>query len=92
MTALLSELLRSWRGALRRPDFLALAGATLALGLAATLTAGRLLERFLYGVDAADPPALLALLATLLLAGLAATALPALRAARVAPMRALRVD
>ncbi|NCT66405.1 MAG: FtsX-like permease family protein [Rhodanobacteraceae bacterium] len=67
-------------------------GLGLALGLAATLAAGRLLERFLYGVDAADPPALLATLATLLLAALAATALPALRAARVAPMQALRGD
>ena len=67
-------------------------GLGLAIGLTAAIAAGRLLERFLFGVHAADPLALAATFAVLLTAGLAATALPALRAARVAPMQALRND
>ncbi len=64
----------------------------LAAGLALALAAGRLLERFLHGVGAADPLAWIATLAVLGLAGLLATVLPAVRAARVAPMEALRDD
>lgn len=65
-------------------------GIGLAIGLIAALVAARLLDRFLFGVVAADPLALLATVAALLLAGFAATALPALRAGRIAPMEALR--
>ncbi|MFZ2234844.1 MAG: ADOP family duplicated permease [Dokdonella sp.] len=65
-------------------------GIGLAIGLVAALVAARLLDRFLFGVGAADPLALLATVIALLLAGFAATALPALRAGRVAPMEALR--
>lgn len=65
-------------------------GIGLGLGLIAALVAARLLDRFLFGVGAADPLALLATIVALLLAGLAATALPALRAGRIAPMEALR--
>lgn len=64
----------------------------LGLGLALAMVAAGLLDRFLFGVGAADPLALAATVAVLLLAGLAATTLPALRAARIAPMTALRND
>ncbi|MBN8727565.1 MAG: ABC transporter permease [Xanthomonadales bacterium] len=67
-------------------------GLGIAIGLALALAAARLLDRFLFGVGAADPLALAATVAVLLGAGLAATALPALRAARTAPMTALRND
>ncbi len=65
-------------------------GIGLAIGLIAALVAARLLDRFLFGVGAADPLALLATIVALFLAGFAATALPAVRAGRVAPMEALR--
>lgn len=81
---------RLMRGVLR--SGLVDVGLGLAFGLAAALAGGRLLEGFLYGVDAADPLALAVTFAVLLAAGLVATALPALRAARVDPMTALRND
>lgn len=65
-------------------------GIGLVLGIAAAVAAGRLLQGFLFGVEATDPLALAATLGALLLAGLAATALPALRAARIDPIQALR--
>ncbi|WP_300621071.1 ADOP family duplicated permease [Dokdonella sp.] len=81
---------RLMRGVLR--SGLVDVGLGLAFGLAAALAGGRLLQGFLFGVDAADPLALAATFAVLLAAGLVATALPALRAARVDPMTALRND
>ena len=65
-------------------------GIGLAIGLVAALIAARLLERFLFGVGAADPLAFAATIILLLVAGSAATVLPAMRAARVAPIEALR--
>ena len=65
-------------------------GIGLVIGLVAALIAARLLDRFLFGVGAADPLAFAATLIVLLAAGLAATALPAIRASRVAPIEALR--
>ncbi len=82
-----SRLLRGVLGAGLRD-----VGLGLAIGLLVAIVAGRVLQGFLFGVDAADPLALAATLCALLLAGLLATALPALRAARVDPMRALRSE
>jgi ABC-type lipoprotein release transport system permease subunit len=61
-------------------------------GLVASLLLGSLVQRFLYGVGAFDPLALLA--APVLLASVAALAtwLPARRVSRVDPVNALRSE
>jgi predicted permease len=67
-------------------------GIGLIIGLALAATAARLLDRFLFGVGAADPLAFAATAAVLLLAGVAATALPCRRATRVQPLEVLRQE
>lgn len=47
MTVLISELRQAWRAVLRRPGFLALAAATLALGIAASVAVVSLVDRVL---------------------------------------------
>jgi putative ABC transport system permease protein len=69
-----------------------LAAAGVVVGLAGALASGRLLQRFLFGVGAADPLVLGAVSALLLAVVLVASALPARRAARVDPLTALRTD
>jgi predicted permease len=59
-------------------------------GLAASLAAGRVIARLLYGVGAFEPQTLLTTAAILGGAALLATYLPARRAARVDPIEALR--
>lgn len=63
-----------------------------ALGIAASLGLGRLVERFLYGVGGFDPMALLAAPVVLGAVALLATFVPALRASRVDPVQALRSE
>lgn len=63
-----------------------------ALGLAATLALGRLLQSQVAGLATADPGLYAAVLATLAAVALAATLLPALRAAKVDPAVALRTE
>jgi putative ABC transport system permease protein len=62
----------------------------IAIGLAAALVSGRLLQRFLFGVGSHDVLTLSAVCVAL--GGVAALAclLPALRATRVSPIAALR--
>jgi len=67
-------------------------GIGLAIGLAIAMAVSRLLQSFLFGVDAADPAGITAVLFVLTLSGLIASLVPALRAARVEPMQALRID
>lgn len=62
----------------------------LALGLAGALLLGRVLSSQLYGVGAAEPAVLLAVLLLMGAVGLVACLLPALRASRVPPATALR--
>lgn len=64
----------------------------LVLGLAAALYCARFLDRFLFGIEAHNPPLYLAVAALLATAAALAALLPALRAARVAPMVALRQE
>lgn len=78
------------RGVLLDGARLVLPGA--ALGLAAALPLGRLLEGLLYGVTPVDPATLLAVPLILILAGILASYLPALRATRVDPVRAIRAE
>jgi putative ABC transport system permease protein len=71
-------------------ETLRLTAAGLAAGLAGALALGPLLRRILFGIDAADPIALLAAPLLLGAVALAATLWPALRAARVDPVLALK--
>ncbi len=65
-------------------------GLGLVIGLGVAMALSRVLQRFLFGIGVADPPAIALVIAVLALAGLLASLLPALRAARVPPMQALR--
>jgi putative ABC transport system permease protein len=64
----------------------------LALGLAGTFAASRVVQRLLYGVSPTDPATLAAVAVVLLLVALLASYFPARRATRVDPMIALRSD
>ena len=66
--------------------------AGVALGLAGTVAATRLVESLLFGVGARDPWMLSAAVAAVVTTALAASALPARRAAHVDPAVALRED
>ena len=61
-------------------------------GLAASLLAGRAIQKLLYGTRAVDPPVILMVTALFLLSAAAAAFLPARRAASVDPMEALRSE
>jgi ABC-type antimicrobial peptide transport system permease subunit len=71
---------------------LALTGLGLAMGLAAALALGRLLEGLLFGISPRDPLTLGAVTLVLLLAAAAASYGPARRASRLDPARVLRAD
>ena len=61
-------------------------------GLAASLLAGRAIQKLLYGTQAVDPPVILMVTGLFLLSAAAAAFLPARRAASVDPMEALRSE
>ncbi len=69
-----------------------LLAAGLGAGLLAALVLTRFLGSLLYGVEAADPPTLLATAVIIGLVALAANWLPARRAARVDPLVVLREE
>jgi len=69
---------------------LALAALGIAVGLPASLLAGRVLRSSLYGISTADPATLVLIPLTLLAVALLAAWLPARRATRVDPIVALR--
>jgi predicted permease len=79
-----------WRMVLKESSATVLSG--MLAGCVAAAALGRFVQGQLFGVEAADPVALIT--ATLSLAALAAIAsyLPALRASRIDPMRALRQE
>jgi putative ABC transport system permease protein len=68
---------------------LLLGGAGLAVGFAAALVLGRLLERLVRGVNGADVLSLAGAMVILLLMTLAASSVPALRASRIDPVTTL---
>ena len=67
-------------------------GIGLAIGLAAALALGRLVESQLYGVSGADPAVLAGGLALLAAIGFSAAAIPGWRASRIDPLEALRYE
>jgi ABC-type antimicrobial peptide transport system permease subunit len=69
---------------------LALATAGLAVGLGASWWLARTASTLLFGVDAADPPTLVAVSALATAVAVAASYLPARRASRISPIIALR--
>ena len=69
-----------------------LTGVAVVLGLAGAVVAGRVLAALLFGVTAADPLSLIAVLLLLILVAAAAAFVPAQRAARIAPTEALRYE
>jgi len=71
---------------------LALAGAGVAAGLAASLAATRVLGAELYGVHPADPVTMMAAALALLAAAALACGVPARAASRVDPLTALRAE
>jgi putative ABC transport system permease protein len=71
---------------------MAFAGAGVAIGLAITVTIGRLLESLLFGVAPTDLVTLVAAGLILLVVAAAVCAVPARRAARVDPIETLRAE
>ncbi len=71
-------------------DTVVLAALGLAIGVAASLSLGRLMRAFVFEVAPNDPLTLAAVCATLAAVALVASAAPARRAARVEPMVAMR--
>ena len=69
---------------------MALAGAGLALGIAAALAAARVLEGLLYGIGTTDAATFVVVVAVLAAVGLVANLVPARRASRLDPVAALR--
>jgi len=63
-----------------------------AIGLPAALMSGRLFANRLYGLTAADPPAMVLATMVILVAAVLAAYLPARRAARIDPMIALKYE
>ena len=74
-----------------RQSFLLLGAGTLA-GVGLALAAGRLLQRFLFGVRASDPWTIALASLALLACGILASLVPARRAASVNPLHALRTE
>jgi len=61
-------------------------------GLAASVLAGRAIQKLLFGIQGVDPPVILIVTGLFLLSAVAAAFVPARRAASVDPMQALRSE
>jgi putative ABC transport system permease protein len=73
-------------------DAMAPVAAGLALGLAGSLAAGRLVASLLYGVEPADPATLATVAALLAATALAASYLPARETVRIDPVETLKAE
>jgi len=73
-------------------ESLLLVAAGVAMGIAVSLGAGRLISSQLFGIEPTEPTTLLVAVATLVVTSAAAGYLPARRATRVDPMVALRYE
>jgi predicted permease len=73
-------------------ESMAMVAAGIAIGLAATLAAGRLVASLLFGLTATDPGTVLLAILVMLAVSAVAGYLPARRAARLDPMVALRCE
>jgi ABC-type antimicrobial peptide transport system permease subunit len=71
---------------------MALAGAGVAIGLAAALIGSRLLSSLVFGVTTTDPATYAGVTAAVLGVAALASLAPALRASRVEPIESLRAD
>jgi predicted permease len=71
---------------------LAMILAGVGLGLAVSVAAGRLLQRWVAGMQPAEPSTFAITIAVMVVAALAASFVPARRASRINPMSALRQD
>jgi ABC-type antimicrobial peptide transport system permease subunit len=71
---------------------LTLAGTGVLLGLIGGLAGGRVLQGFLFGVDAWDPTTLIGGTAVMLLVALLASLIPARKAVQVPPVEALNTE
>jgi predicted permease len=69
-----------------------LAAIGLGIGIVITLVASRVVSRFLFGINAADPVTLGATILVILLVALIASLIPAMRALKVDPVTALRAE
>ena len=89
-----SDLRFQYSAALRllMSEGLRLAAIGVAIGAAAAIATGRLVQSLLFGVSPSDPATYAVVIATLLAVAAAAAFLPARRAARVDPIAALRAD
>ncbi len=75
---------------MRQVSYIGMVGSAIGLGVALML--GRVASSLLFGVNASDPPVLLAAVGILASIILAAGYIPARRASRIDPMAALRTD
>jgi predicted permease len=73
-------------------DALALAAASLVIGVPLSMAAGWYLRTFLFGVTPRDPLTMIASCAVLALTVLVASCVPAIRASRVDPVMALKAE
>ena len=73
-------------------ESMVMVAAGIAIGLAGTVAAGRLIASLLFGLSPTDPPTVLPAVAVMMAASAAAGYLPARRAARLDPMAALRCE
>ncbi len=87
----LGETPGSVRGSVLKTSFMMVAGG-LIVGGAGAIGGGRVVQSFLWGVEAGDPLTIAAVIVVLIAAALLAAWIPAMRATRVDPITAMRAE